>query len=311
MKISILTATYNRANCLEKLYQSLLENSNYGVDLEWLIMDNSSTDDTKNLIEQYIKEAPFEIKYFFRKNQGKMIAINELVPLSEGDLIMECDSDDYLTNTAVKIIKGKYSLLEKENDIYAFAFLKYDQNLCNIGNTFKNDKYKSTMFDLYFKDGITGDKALVFVADIRKKYKYQLENNENFITEARMFHEMDKSYRISCFNQPIMICEYLDNGYSKNIIKIFKENPYGYYMYFQEMFDFDMDKVLFAKKLYIIKHYILFSYLTKQKHILKNVKGAFNKFLTAILLIPRLYQVLSCNEGIIMIEYKIFNIILT
>lgn len=40
MKISILTATYNRANYLHKLYNSIIKNSNYGIYLEWLIMDD-------------------------------------------------------------------------------------------------------------------------------------------------------------------------------------------------------------------------------------------------------------------------------
>jgi len=40
MKISILTATYNREKYLTKLFESILENSNYGVQLEWLIMDD-------------------------------------------------------------------------------------------------------------------------------------------------------------------------------------------------------------------------------------------------------------------------------
>lgn len=40
MKISILTSTYNRATYLQKLYNSLVKNSNYGVFLEWLIIDD-------------------------------------------------------------------------------------------------------------------------------------------------------------------------------------------------------------------------------------------------------------------------------
>ena len=38
--------------------------------------------------------------------------------------------------------------------------------------------------------------------------------------------------------------------------------------------------------MYIYKHYILFSILTKQKKILKNVKGSINKLAIAILYIP-------------------------
>ena len=40
MKISILTASYNRAKYLDRLYSSILQNSNYGIYLEWLIMDD-------------------------------------------------------------------------------------------------------------------------------------------------------------------------------------------------------------------------------------------------------------------------------
>ena len=142
------------------------------------------------------------------------------------------------------------------------------------------------MFNLYFKDGITGDKLLVYLSCIRKQYKYILEKNEKFCTEARMFNEIDKKYNIVCFNHPVMICEYLNEGYSKNIKKLFLENPLGHYEYFKQLLNFDMHGVLFNKRIYAIKHYILFSYLAKQKNLLKNVKGFFNKLLIIILYIP-------------------------
>ncbi|MDO5555866.1 MAG: hypothetical protein Q4G09_04300 [Clostridia bacterium] len=113
-----------------------------------------------------------------------------------------------------------------------------------------------------------------------------MENNERFSTEARMHNEMDKQYNVICFNQPIMICKYLDEGYSKNIKKIFKENPYGYFEYFKQLLNFNMKGILFSKRLYAIKHYILFCYLTKQKNILKNINGKLNKLLIILLFIP-------------------------
>ena len=78
-KISVLTPTYNRANLLPKLYKSLVENSKYQAEIEWLIMDDGSTDDTKVVVEKFKKENKLEIKYFYQQNQGKMVAINKLV----------------------------------------------------------------------------------------------------------------------------------------------------------------------------------------------------------------------------------------
>lgn len=283
MKISVLTPTYNRGELLKKLYNSLIENADYGVKIEWLIMDDGSTDNTKTIVEQFMKEEKIKVKYYYQRNQGKMVAINNLVQHVTGDLMIDCDSDDYFTKNAFAIIKEEYNGRRDEEGIYGLSFLKFDQNGNNMGNQFKNEK--TTMFDLYFKEGETGEKAIVFFSNIRKKYKHQLEHNEKFITEARMYHEMDEKYKMICINKPIMICEYKDGGYTKNINKQFLENPYGYYKYFKEILQKDMKGVTFKKRLYVIKHYILFAYLTEQ-HDFRSIKSNINKILYFLLWIP-------------------------
>ena len=283
MKISVLTPTYNRGKLLHRLYESLLKNARYGVDIEWLIMDDGSTDKTEEIVRNF-KTDKIEITYYKQENSGKMVAINKLVEKATGELIVDCDSDDYFTSDAFEIIKKVYKENEKEKDIYRFCFLKYDQNQRNLGQDFKNRK--TTMFDLYFKEGETGEKAIVFLSEIRKKYKHKLEKNERFVTEARMYHEIDLTYKMICINNPIMICEYQENGYTNNIKKQFKENPYGYYEYFKEILQRDMKGVTFNKRLYVIKHYILFSCLTKNKKNYIYIKERINKFLFFILYIP-------------------------
>ena len=79
MKISILTATYNRVNFLPKLYETIVNNLKDDIEVEWLIMDDGSTDETKEAVQQFIEENKLEIKYFFQENQGKMQAINNLI----------------------------------------------------------------------------------------------------------------------------------------------------------------------------------------------------------------------------------------
>lgn len=288
MKISVLTPTYNRAHLLDKLYASLLINSNncMGCQIEWLIMDDGSTDNTKRVVEEYAKEAILDIKYFYQENQGKMAAINNLIKKATGDLIVECDSDDFFTKDAFKIIVQSVKECKDMSDIYALVFLKYTKEGKNMGNEFLEDNYQSTMFSLYFKEGITGEKALVYNATIRKKFEYELENNEKFVTEARLHHKMDLEKTVRCFNKPIMTCEYQKEGYTRNINKLFKESPFGYYQYFKEIFEQDMHGVTLEKRMYVYKHYILFSILTNQKHAIRNVKGILNKIMVTILYIP-------------------------
>ena len=253
MKISILTATYNRAKLLDRLYTSIIVNNNNCEELEteWLIMDDGSTDNTKRIVGEYIKEGIIDIKYYNQENKGKMTAINELVKNATGDIMVECDSDDYFTEDAFNIILSSIRQCKDMGNVYALVFLKYDQDGNNMGNEFFEDNYESTMFDLYFKENITGEKALVFNSNIRKQFEYEVEDGEKFITEARLHHKMDLEYVVRCFNKPIMICEYQKEGYSKNINKLFLENPQGYYNYFKEIFDQDMHGVTSKKRMYI------------------------------------------------------------
>ena len=83
-----------------------------------------------------------------------------------------------------------------------------------------------------------------------------------------------------------MLCDYKEDGYTTNIRKVFKENPYGHFAYFKEILEqHDMRGVSFKKRLYVMKHYILFGYLTKQYNI-GNIKGIENKMLYILLFIP-------------------------
>ena len=74
VKISVLTPTYNRANFLKKLYQSLIENSKYDVEIEWLIMDDGSRDNTKEIVIEFKEEnfnADSANKFWFIGEEGK------------------------------------------------------------------------------------------------------------------------------------------------------------------------------------------------------------------------------------------------
>ena len=142
------------------------------------------------------------------------------------------------------------------------------------------------MFDLYFKEKSSGEKILVYYADIRKLYKHELEKNEKFITEARMYHKMDEHFKIKCVNNPIIEGEYLKNGYTSNIFKTFKSSPYGYLKYFEEILEKDFKGVTWKKRIYVIKHYILFLTITNEELNLKEIKDTLNRILIIILLFP-------------------------
>lgn len=285
MKISILTATYNRVDKLPKLYQSIKSNYNNYTDIEWLIMDDGSSDSTEELINDYINESSFDIKYYKQVNQGKMTAINNLIQYVTGDIVMEVDSDDYLCDNVLSIIASDYESLAE--NVYGVIYKRHLGDKDISTNDELNDKVVK-LFDIHNTYESDFDMNLTFKADVRRKYFYELENNEKFITEARLYYKLDQLYDGLLFrNKEIVVGEYLEDGYSKNISKVFKKYPYGYYEYFKECLGYINNTTKFKRRLYFIKHFILFSYLTKHSKIscIKSSKG-LNKLLIILLVIP-------------------------
>ncbi len=296
MKLSILTATYNRSNYLPKLYESIKENLKYNITPEWIIVDDGSTDDTKNMVQSFIDENKVIIKYLYQKNSGKMSAINEAVKMATGDLIIDCDSDDCFTSNSFEIIEKNAEKFLQNEELYGLVFLKSEENGKISGKEFSQKEHITSMFDLYFKEDIGGEKIIVYNSKIRKQYSHQLEHNEKFITEARMYHKMDEKYKLLAINEVIEQGSYIEDGYTKNINKTFKESPYGYYMYFKELLQKDMRGVMFSKRLYAIKHYILFSYLTKNKFNANLIKDRLNRLLYTILYLPGIMKSKKYNK---------------
>ena len=63
MKISVLTPTYNRSHLLERLYASLVQNSKFGIEIEWLIIDDGSIIPPKEIVDRFIAEIIMQANY--------------------------------------------------------------------------------------------------------------------------------------------------------------------------------------------------------------------------------------------------------
>lgn len=53
-----------------------------------MIVDDGSTDNTKEVIDEFMEIATFSIRYFYQENSGKHIAINRGVRESKGELFL-------------------------------------------------------------------------------------------------------------------------------------------------------------------------------------------------------------------------------
>ena len=74
IKISVITPTYNRGHLLTRCYDSLCEQEFNA--FEWIIIDDGSSDDTKNVVKSFLKDGKVHIRYIYQANRGKHIAHN-------------------------------------------------------------------------------------------------------------------------------------------------------------------------------------------------------------------------------------------
>ena len=93
-KLTVFTPTYNRAYCLGNCYESLVRQTCQ--DFIWLIIDDGSSDHTKELVEDWKKENKIEIKYVWQENTGMHGAHNTAYEIIETELNVCIDSDDYM-----------------------------------------------------------------------------------------------------------------------------------------------------------------------------------------------------------------------
>ena len=224
--LTIFTPTYNRAYIIDKLYQSLLNQTNF--DFEWVVVDDGSTDETENYFLNLLKkENPFKIIYFKQKNGGKHRAINMGVKIAHGDLFFIVDSDDHLAENAVDRIYFWVDTLPDRKKWAGVAGLRgYDENHI-IGSTFQGEFRDATSLER-FKFQIKGDKAEVFFTDILKKFSFKEFENENFLTENTVWFLIAKAgYPLRWFNEIIYICDYLEDGLTRNMQSIYLKNPQG------------------------------------------------------------------------------------
>ncbi len=84
--VTIFTPTYNRAELLSKLYNSLVKQTNKN--FEWVIVDDGSIDNTSEIVKEFISEQKIKINYYKQKNSGKHIAINKGVEIAQGELFL-------------------------------------------------------------------------------------------------------------------------------------------------------------------------------------------------------------------------------
>lgn len=130
MKISIITVCWNSEKYLKTAIESVLYQTLE--DIEYIIIDGGSTDDTLNIIKQYEPLFEGRMKWISEKDNGIYDAMNKGIKISTGDIVGLLNSDDfYLSrNVLQKIVEIFFT--KKVDSIYANLFYVDAENTDKI-----------------------------------------------------------------------------------------------------------------------------------------------------------------------------------
>lgn len=260
--LTVFTLTYNRAYCLNKCYESLLRQT--CDDFEWLVVDDGSTDNTKEVVDSWMAEGKIPIRYIYKKNGGMHSGYNTAYDNIFTELAVSIDSDDYMTDDAVeKIITfwRKYG-----NESYAgIVGLDITEDGKVIGKDLPNQK-SMKVYDYYNRLGGSGDKKMVYRPELIRPYKSPEFDGERLFPTCYKYFMVDLDYDMLIMNEPLCIVEYMADGFTSNIRKSYKKNLNSYIYY--RKFILSYPNATLKHKFRFAIHYVAECLLKKERHIL-------------------------------------------
>jgi len=225
-KLTIFTPTFNRANNLPTLYKVLLNQTSQN--FLWLIIDDGSTDETKILVESWIKDQKLNIEYIYKENGGKHTAIEVANNLCKTDYIVIIDSDDILTNNAVETFYEMYQNVDNDELLIGILFPRVYMTEELVRNDFPKTGEKKFLYEINNYNYRGGEVNHFLKTNIIKKFGFPHFSGEKFVRESVWTDNFFYDHKFWIYSKAINLLEYTEDGYTKQGFNLLYKNPYGF-----------------------------------------------------------------------------------
>lgn len=165
-KVSIIIPVYNEEKTISKVLDNILK-ADHKINREIILVDDGSKDNSKNIINDYIRKNSANMKLFTKKNGGKGSAIRLGFKKATGDIILIQDADlEYNPNEHLKLMQP--ILDGKEEVVYGSRFMSNHDPMYKI--YYLGNKFLSFLTATLYGQKITDMETCykVFRADIIK-----------------------------------------------------------------------------------------------------------------------------------------------
>ena len=217
MKISIITIAFNSEETIEDTIKSVIA-QDYK-DVEYIIIDGGSTDDTLQIVEKYKDKIA---KVVSEPDKGIYDAMNKGVRASTGELVGILNSDDFYASETV--LSEIAQAIGDKDSIYADLVYVDRENIEKVVRYWKAGEYKE---DCFFKGWMPPHPTFFLRKRLYDKYgdyNLKLKSAADYELMLRMLHK----HKISVAYLPKVITKMRVGGQSnvtlKNRLKANKED---------------------------------------------------------------------------------------
>lgn len=195
---TVMTPTYNRAHVLARVYESLCAQTCQ--DFEWIVVDDGSTDNTRERVLAWQQESRFPIHYLWQENQHKKTAFNLGVRHACGQWLVALDSDDTLEHDALYAMAQVHDgIPERDRDNFIGIIglcARPDGSI--VGDMFPSDVLDATSLDLNFRYRVTGEKFGCMRTHVLLQFPFP-ENIPGFVPESLVWRAIARAGYLNRF----------------------------------------------------------------------------------------------------------------
>ncbi|MCM1110296.1 MAG: glycosyltransferase family 2 protein [Clostridium sp.] len=167
--ISVITPVFNRADCILKCLESVTSQK-CDAGIEHIVVDDGSTDNTFNLIEEYAANHPGTRVFRLDRNSGTNAARNRAVREARGMFILLLDSDDTLAPDSLRFVADTISANPQYRE---FLFATDDRAEFLEAHGFSAGLRQEFSFHEMLSGKFNTDFAHVVSRDIMLKYPFE------------------------------------------------------------------------------------------------------------------------------------------